>query len=261
MNLTILPKFMLKGGDSSYMSQTKTIGLLDIFGFERFKENFFEQLLINYTNEKLHKLYISSVFDAEKLELSNEGLGYCLKNLKYPDNTGVEVIKLLDERQKIGHSETSNGICTVVNDCSKQKPRPSYESLMGSIVKDHGDNPKFVHDFMKDKNRDKFTIIHSAKEVKYDIKTFITKNVDSISPSLEDIVAKKSDDHVGMIYSNHIPDMPSEDSDDSPRNKKANLKTIWSKFSVQMKNLMYELAEPLLDLGASDKKKKSDCEV
>jgi hypothetical protein len=64
-----------------------------------------------------------------------------------------------------------------------------------------------------------------------------------------------------MIYSNHIPDMPSEDSDDSPRNKKANLKTIWSKFSVQMKNLMYELAEPLLDLGASDKKKKSDCEV
>lgn len=75
MNLTILPKFMLEG-DKSFLDKTKTIGLLDIFGFERFKENFFEQLLINYTNEKLHKLYISAVFDAEKIELTNEGLGY-----------------------------------------------------------------------------------------------------------------------------------------------------------------------------------------
>lgn len=263
MNLTILPEFMLKGGDLSYASQTKTIGLLDIFGFERFKDNFFEQLLINYTNEKLHKLYISAVFDAEKLELSNEGLGYCLKNLKYPDNTGVEVIKLLDERQKIGDNESKNGICTVVDDCSKQKPRPTFEDLMGSMTRDHGKNPKFEFDFMKDKNRDKFTIIHSAKEVKYDVKSFIIKNVDAISPSLEDIVAKKSDDQVGMIYLNYIPDMPSEDSDESPTSKKTNLKTIWSKFSVQMRNLMYELAEPLLDLGGSDdkKKKKSDCEV
>lgn len=106
MNLTILPKYMLKGGDLSHGDNTKTIGLLDIFGFERFKENFFEQLLINYTNEKLHKVYISAVFDAEKIELSNEGLGYCLKNLKYPDNTGVEVIRLLDERQRIGKNES-----------------------------------------------------------------------------------------------------------------------------------------------------------
>lgn len=96
MNLTIYPKFMLEG-DSSFADNTKTIGLLDIFGFERFKENFFEQLLINYTNEKLHKLYISAVFDAEKMELSNEGLGDFLSNMKYPDNTGVEVLKLLDE--------------------------------------------------------------------------------------------------------------------------------------------------------------------
>jgi len=38
---------------------------------------------------------------------------------------------------------------------------------------------------------------------------------------------------------------------------KTNLKTIWSKFNVQMKNLMLELAEPLLDMGEIKKKKKS----
>ena len=85
---------MIKG--ESAEEHVKTIGLLDIFGFERFKENFFEQLCINYTNEKLHKLYISAVFDAEKAELTNEGLEDCLDRLEYPKNTGVEVIKLLD---------------------------------------------------------------------------------------------------------------------------------------------------------------------
>ena len=71
MNLTILPE-----GESTdeFKEKTKTIGLLDIFGFENFKDNHFEQLCINYVNEKLHKLYISAIFDAEKIELKNEGL-------------------------------------------------------------------------------------------------------------------------------------------------------------------------------------------
>jgi myosin heavy subunit len=72
MNLTILPE---NEGDEQFKNQTKTIGLLDIFGFENFQENNFEQMCINYVNEKLHKLYISAIFDAEKIELRNEGLG------------------------------------------------------------------------------------------------------------------------------------------------------------------------------------------
>lgn len=44
----------------------KTIGLLDIFGFENFTKNNYEQFCINYVNEKLHKLYIAAIFEAEK---------------------------------------------------------------------------------------------------------------------------------------------------------------------------------------------------
>ena len=98
MNLTILPQYLIDGEVEWAQNNTKTIGLLDIFGFERFKENFFEQLCINYTNEKLHKLYISAVFDAEKFELRMEGLDQYIANMKYPENTGVEVIKMLDEK-------------------------------------------------------------------------------------------------------------------------------------------------------------------
>lgn len=260
MNLTILPEFVLEG-DNSFLDITRTIGLLDIFGFECFEHNYFEQLLINYTNEKLHKLYISGVFDAEKIELSNEGLDYCIDNLKYPDNTGVEVIQLLDERMKFGSKDTKNGILTVVNDCSNQKPRPTYKQLMATIINDHGTNEKFAHDFIKDKEGDKFTIVHSAKDVKYDIKSFIDKNVDTISPSLSHIVATKSEDNVGWIYTQYVERLNHDDSDSSPTHKKGNLKTIWSKFSVQMINLMFELAEPLLDLGdGSPKKKNIDCD-
>ena len=62
----------------------KTIGLLDIFGFENFKLNNFEQFCINYVNEKLHKLYIAAIFEAEKMDLTEEGLGEVAERIEYP---------------------------------------------------------------------------------------------------------------------------------------------------------------------------------
>jgi len=50
----------------------------------------------------------------------------CLDWLEYPKNTGVEVIKLLDYRSKVGELNPLNGIFTMVNDASKSKPRPTY---------------------------------------------------------------------------------------------------------------------------------------
>jgi len=50
--------------------------LLDIFGFENFALNNYEQMCINYVNEKLHKLYIAAIFEAECVELKEEGLGH-----------------------------------------------------------------------------------------------------------------------------------------------------------------------------------------
>lgn len=56
---------------------------------------------------------------------------------------------------------------------------------MNSIISTHKGNEKLETNFIKNKKWDKFTIKHSAKEVEYDIKTFILKNVDEISASLE----------------------------------------------------------------------------
>ena len=64
----------------------------------------------------------------------------------------------------------------------------------------HKNNEKFETNFIKNKKRDKFLIKHSAKEVEYDIKTFIVKNVDEISASLEFFVQAQSNPLITNIF-------------------------------------------------------------
>ena len=73
----------------------KTIGLLDIFGFEKFEINSLEQICINYTNEKLHQLYIEYVFKAEKKELSEQGLTVQADKLIVPEDN-IHVINVIE---------------------------------------------------------------------------------------------------------------------------------------------------------------------
>ena len=92
----------------------------------------------------------------------------------------------------------------MVNDASKSKPRPTFEQLMGMIVSTHKDNEKLHTDFMKNKKKDKFLIRHSAKEVEYDIKSFIVKNIDEISASLEMFVKTQTSEGISNIVSEKV---------------------------------------------------------
>ena len=67
-------------------SETSYVGLLDIYGFEVFEVNGFEQLMINYTNEKLHQLYIGYVFKEEENAFEREGLLDKCCELTFSDN-------------------------------------------------------------------------------------------------------------------------------------------------------------------------------
>jgi myosin heavy subunit len=212
MNRTILPEFMLPGGNIDMLQNTCTIGLLDIFGFEKFVLNKFEQLCINYVNEKLHKLYIHAIFDAEKIELKAQGLEDRIDSLKEPDDTAPRVINILDKKQLLSEKDGKIGIFNLVDDCSTQDPRPDYKTLMDRIKKNHKDNNKFA---LKSNRPDEkfFTIKHSAKDVTYSAESFIDKNVDKLSASLEKVLTEKTTPQIGMIYRNFVPNLDEEEEE------------------------------------------------
>ena len=68
------------------------VSILDIFGFEAFETNSFEQLAINYANEKLHQLFVNHVFDLERALFRAEGID--ASEIAFADNK--EVLALLE---------------------------------------------------------------------------------------------------------------------------------------------------------------------
>ena len=75
---------------------TRTIGVLDIFGFEIVETNSFEQLIINYANESLQKLYNDFVFQYELKAYEKEGID--VSNITYTANN--QLLQLLDQKPK-----------------------------------------------------------------------------------------------------------------------------------------------------------------
>ncbi len=73
---------------------TKFIGILDIFGFEIFEKNSFEQLCINYANERLQQLFNTATFRAEEEAYKKEGVPY--DPVMFADN--ADVLELIDKR-------------------------------------------------------------------------------------------------------------------------------------------------------------------
>jgi myosin-5 len=83
------------------------IGVLDIFGFESFKTNSFEQLCINYTNETLQQQFNQFVFKLEQAEYEREKISWSF--IEFPDNQ--DCLDLIEHKQ--------NGILAVLDDICK----------------------------------------------------------------------------------------------------------------------------------------------
>lgn len=212
-----------------------SIGLLDIFGFEVFKVNSFEQFCINYANEKLQQLYISYVFKSEIDEFVREGLKEFLFELNFKDNQPI--IDLLEKNPL--------GIYNLIDESSSVSS--TDDNLLQTIFNKHKEDvnlkiPKIP--------RDTFIIIHTAKDVEYNIQGFRVKNKDELSNSLSNLMKTSSFKQVSEIFAVIISGQKFAEDEENieeikensvTASKKKSEKFLGAKFREQMKNLMTEL--------------------
>lgn len=141
------------------------IGVLDIYGFEHFKKNSFEQFCINYANEKLQQEFNQHVFKLEQEEYMAEQINWSF-------------IKFNDNQACIDMIENKLGILDLLDEESRL-PSGADGSLITKLYQRFDKNSKF---FEKPRFGQKaFTIKHYATDVTYEIDGFIEKNKDTVS--------------------------------------------------------------------------------
>ncbi|XP_045408710.1 unconventional myosin-IXb isoform X6 [Lemur catta] len=147
-----------------------SIGVLDIFGFEDFERNSFEQFCINYANEQLQYYFNQHIFKLEQEEYQDEGITW--HNIDYADNVGC--IHLI--------SKKPTGLFYLLDEESNF-PHATSQTLLAKFKQQHEDNKYFLGTPVMEPA---FIIQHFAGKVKYQIKDFREKNMDYMRP---DIVA------------------------------------------------------------------------
>merc|ERR1719193_1501749 len=161
------------------------IGILDIAGFEIFEVNSFEQLCINYTNEKLQQLFNHTMFILEQEEYQREGIEW-----KFIDFG-------LDLQPTIDLIEKPMGIMALVDE-ECWFPKATDKSFVEKLTSSHAAHPKFVKsDF---KSTADFSILHYAGQVNYSAAQWLMKNMDPLNENIVQYLQASQDPFVCHIW-------------------------------------------------------------
>jgi myosin-7 len=164
-----------------------SIGVLDIFGFENFDINSFEQLCINYCNEALQQFFVHAIFKMEQMVYDSEKINWA--NISFTDN--APTLALIAEMPMN---------CLALVDEESKFPKGSDESLLEKL---HGNHGKTVDIYKKPKssNEARFGVHHFAGLVMYDIEGFLTRNRDTFSQDLVNAIADGENDYLKELFS------------------------------------------------------------
>ncbi|XP_059823439.1 unconventional myosin-X-like [Hypanus sabinus] len=158
----------------------RSIGILDIFGFENFEINRFEQFNINFANEKLQEYFNKHIFSLEQLEYNREGLSW-------------EAIDWMDNAECLDLIEKKLGLLSLINEESRF-PKGTDVTLLEKLHGQHASNPFYVKPRVSDCQ---YGIRHYAGEVMYDVHGFLEKNRDTFR---DDILNLLKDSSLDFIY-------------------------------------------------------------
>jgi len=173
-------------------SKTTFIGLLDIFGFEIFEMNSFEQLCINFANEKLQQMFNRHTFTLEEQTYIEERVPF--DKIEFHDSQPLlsflglgasggppvrdGVLQLLDEQTAINGTD---------------------EKFLQQVVSRHNMKRKLFSD--RCKSRTAFIVFHYAGAVEYETGGFVFKNADKLFENLETTMAASTSEKIKTIFS------------------------------------------------------------
>jgi hypothetical protein len=162
------------------------VHLLDIFGFEIFESNSFEQLCINYCNETLQQFFNRYIFMLEQEEYERQGIK--IAAVDFEDNS--ECLELLQGKA---------GVFRMLDEEGKI-PKGADRGLLSKILTKHQKHPNIERTHIKVLNANMcFSVRHFAGTVAYDVTGFLTKNKDHLHPDILDALNETSQPFVATI--------------------------------------------------------------
>ncbi|KAJ1451801.1 P-loop containing nucleoside triphosphate hydrolase protein [Pelagophyceae sp. CCMP2097] len=199
------------------------VGLLDIFGFEKFGVNRFEQLCINYANEKLQRRCTLDVCARVQQEYDDDGVAW--DRISFPDNAAA--LRLIEGR---------TGIIDVLNEeCAR--PKGSDRGLVSKLEALHGQEWSA---FAALKLRpDQFTVDHYAGPVTYTVQAWLESNRDTLNDDAAQIAANSSLPLLARIFAADASSDASDGASDggaAARRKKK--ETVCTSFKSDLAQLM-----------------------
>merc|ERR1719348_2276670 len=206
------------------------IGILDIAGFEIFELNSFEQLCINYTNEKLQQLFNHTMFILEQEEYQREGIEW-----KFIDFG-------LDLQPTIDLIEKPMGIMALVDE-ECWFPKATDKTFVEKLTNSHSVHPKFVKsDFKSDAG---FSILHYAGQVNYSAAKWLMKNMDPLNENIVQYLQASQDSFVCHIWKDaEIVGMAQQQMSDTQFGrvtKRGMFRTVSQLYKEQLSKLMVTL--------------------
>merc|ERR1719342_832941 len=206
------------------------IGILDIAGYEIFELNSFEQLCINYTNEKLQQLFNHTMFILEQEEYQREGIEW-----KFIDFG-------LDLQPTIDLIEKPMGIMAL---CDEECwfPKATDKTFVEKLTNSHSVHPKFVKsDFKSDAD---FSILHYAGQVNYSAAKWLMKNMDPLNENIVQYPQASQDSFVCHIWKDaEIVGMAQQQMSDTQFGrvtKRGMFRTVSQLYKEQLSKLMVTL--------------------
>lgn len=213
--------------DEQYEDHQNFIGVLDIAGFEIFEQNSFEQLCINYTNEKLQQFFNHHSFILEQSEYLREDIQW--EFIDFGQDL-QPTIDLIETKKPMGILAILDEECMV--------PKSSDKIFMEKLASHwgHGENKKF----QQNKYKSGFIVHHYAGKVEYNVENWLQKNTDPVSEGLLLLCQQSSNSFVRELFENdeHLGTTSS-----GSKFTKGKLKTLSQKHKEQLSTLMEQLGK------------------